>query len=96
VRVGRRAGDHEHRPVGQRRRHRRRVGAEGDRVGVDEGQLEPEQVRGLVERRVHGRRRHVLRPVDILARLPGREDGEQAGLGAAAAATASMSGCPAS
>jgi len=49
-----------------------------------------------VERRVHGRRRHVLRPVDILARLPGREDGEQAGLGAAAAATASMSGCPAS
>ena len=54
VRVGRRADDHQRRPLVEPARDRGDVGPAGDRVDRHVDDLEAEQVRGLVERRVGG------------------------------------------
>jgi hypothetical protein len=82
VGVGGCRGDDEHGPVVDRVRHRRRVGALGHGVDVDEHRLDPEPVGRLVEGGMRGRRQDHPRHGDVGAGIAGREHREQDRLGA--------------
>ncbi len=85
VRVGRRARDHQDRPVARLVDRRLGGGHVGGEVGADrhEHRLHAEVVRGLVERRVRGRGQHHARLGDVGVRVARRLHGEQHRLGAA-------------